>query len=313
MFLLNKAVIILLIVIFLLFLVFLWPSAIGGDTGFIIVYGQSMLPTIQPGSMVIIKKQPTYQIDDIVSYTHREGPLSKNIVHRIIDQTNQGFVIKGDSNPEKDEGFQTIENINGKVIFATPYIGDILLLFRNPIFMFISSVVVFVIDSEQKRRKTKKEKIRRIQLGLPPEIKKAKENNKTKPKKADYRLFIVAIIFNILTYVVMQVSLSYRLSPEGDMITGFLFKILEPYNASTISFGLYFLFIVGLYFSAKVYEAKLLKKISTTSKKSKSIGLLVGKDFNPVLLVTQFLLVVFIIMSLFHLFTIGGDLIEVVT
>ncbi len=309
----NKAVIILLIVIFLLFLVFLWPSNFGGDTSFLIVYGQSMLPTIQPGSMVIIKKQPTYQIDDIVSYTIQQGPLTKNIVHRIISDTELGFVIKGDNNPDRDQGFYKVEHINGKVIFSTPYIGDILLLFRNPIFMVASSVIVFVIDSEQKRRKAKKEKIRRIRLGLPPEIKKTKDTNQTKPKKADYRLFIVAIIFNIITYVVIQVSLSYSISPEGDMITGFLFKILEPYNASTISFAMYFIFILGLYFAAKVYEAKLLKKVSTTSKKPKPIGLLVGKNFNPVLLGTQFLLVLFIMMSLFHLFAIGGDLIEVVT
>ena len=272
-----------------------------------------MLPTIQPGSMVIIKKQPTYQIDDIVSYTIIQGPLTKNIVHRIIDDTELGFVIKGDNNPDRDQGFFTVENINGKVLFSTPYIGDILLLFRNPIFMVASSVIVFVIDSEQKRRKAKKDKIRRIRLGLPPETKKTKDTNQTKPKKADYRLFIVAIIFNIITYMTIQVSLSYSISPEGDMITGFLFKILEPYNASTISFALYFIFILGLYFSAKVYEAKLLKKVSITSKKPKSIGLLVGKNFNPVLLGTQFLLVLFIMMSLFHLFAIGGDLIEVVT
>ena len=310
---LNKAITVLLFVIFVVFLVFLWPTSLGGDTGFLLVFGQSMLPAIQPGSMVIIKKQSSYQIDDIVSYTVPQGPFTKNIVHRIIDETNQGFVIKGDNNQANDEGFHRAEDINGKVIFSTPYVGDVLELFRNPIFMFVSSIVVFVIDSEQKRRKKRKEKIRRLQLGLSPEIKKEKNTKQKKPKKADYRLFVVAIIFNILTYAVIQVSLSYNISIEGDTITGFLYKILEPYNASTISFALYFLFILGLYYSSKVYEKKISKKIPATSKDSKSMSMLVGKNFNPVLLGTQFLLVLFIIMSVFHLFSIGTELIEVVT
>lgn len=294
-------------------MIYLWPSALGGDTTFVIVYGQSMHPTIEPGSLVIIKKQTTYQINDIVSYTKREEGITKNIVHRIIEQTNRGFVIKGDNNPRNDEGFQTNNNINGKVIFSTPYVGDIFLLFRNPIFMFITSIVILVIESEQKRRKTKREKIRRIKLGLPPETKKTQDIKQSKPKKPNYKLFIVAILCNISTYVVMQVSLSYTISPKGDMITGFLFTILEPYYASTISFALYLLFILGLYFSAKSYEAKLLRRVLTTSKKSKSVGLLVGKNFNPVLLLTQFLMILFIIMSLYHLLAIGTDLIEVVT
>jgi len=310
--LLKKIVWILFLVILLPFAVFLWPTSYGGDTEFLIVNGNSMLPTIQGGSLVITKKQPAYQIDDIVSFTQKEGGAKKIIVHRIIGIAEQGFVIKGDNNPKKDSGFPTNEDIKGKVIFATPYFGELMLILRSPIYMVLSSVVIAGIQWKLKRRKMKKEKLRRIRLGLPNTI-NLSENAPKKPIKADYKPFFAAIIFNVITYVLVQVSLSYHLQPKGDIATGFLYRVFEPSFASTVSFGLYFLFIVGLYFSAKVYEAKLLKKVSITSKKPKSIGLLVGKNFNPVLLGTQFLLVLFIMMSLFHLFAIGGDLIEVVT
>ena len=75
-----------------------------------------MLPTILPGSFVVIKEAPSYQIDDIVAFTQESGRLQKTIVHRIIDETEQGFVIKGDNNARKDAGFPTADDIRGKVL-----------------------------------------------------------------------------------------------------------------------------------------------------------------------------------------------------
>ena len=311
LFLLQKVVIILLIVILLPLAIFFWPTTLGGDTGFLIVHGNSMLPTILPGSLVIIKEQPTYQIDDIVSYILSEDTASKNVVHRIIEETEDGFVIKGDNNPKQDVGLHTIDVINGKVIFATPYFGDLMLLVRNPAILLISSVSIGLINWERKQRRVKKEKLRRILLGLPPEIKKS--TDQMNPKKADYRFFLAAIGFNVLTYVVMQVSLSYNVKPDGDIITGFLYRIFETSFASTVAFGLYFLFILGLYFITKVYEVKISRKMVVPAKKSKSLVLLFGRNFNPVLLVSQFLLVLFILMSIFYMIEIGTNLIEVVT
>ena len=311
LFLLQKVVIILLIVILLPLAVLFWPTTLGGDTGFLIVQGNSMLPTILPGSLVIIKKQPTYQIDDIVSYTLSEGTASKNVVHRIIDEAEGDFIIKGDNNPKQDVGLQSIDAINGKVVFATPYFGDLMLFVRNPVILFFSSVVIGVINWERKQRRVKKEKLRRIRLGLPPEIKKP--TDQMMPKKADYSFFLAAIGFNVLTYVVMQVSLSYHVRPDGDILTGFLYSIFETSFASTLAFGLYFFFILGLYFSAKVYEAKISRKMVVPARKSKSLVLLFGRNFNPVLLVSQFLLILFILMSIFYMIEIGTNLIEVIT
>ena len=268
-----------------------------------------MLPTILPGSLVITKKAPQYQIDDIVSFTQEEEGAKRVVVHRIIDETDMGFAIKGDNNPKKDPGYPHYEDINGKVIFATPYFGDMISLLRNPVLLFASSIGITLIQFAQKRRKTKKEKIRRIRLGLP--INDLKEQKK--PQKPDYTPFFAAIGINVITYIILQVSLSYNLHPKGDMITGFLFTRLSDSFASTVAFALYLIFIFGLYFAAKAHEKKLLKSTVVSNRKSKSIQMLVGKNFNPILIIAQFLWVVFIIISIFHIITIGSDLIETIS
>ena len=148
--------------------------------------------------------------------------------------------------------------------------------------------------------------MRRIRLGLPPKPKNSQVP--TKPKKPDYTAFYAAIGFNVITYGLSQALINLNVRPQGDMVTGFLYKILEPSFASTISFALYFVFIFGLYYMAKRFTAK--RKIKqNTSQKRKSTLLLIKEGLNPVLLSAQFLWVVFVLMSIFHVMAIGGDLI----
>jgi len=301
---LNIRIKLILIAISIPFILYFWPTALGGETTVLIVQGNSMLPTIQPGSLVVAKVAPSYGSNDIVAYQWKQGSATKNIVHRIIDETDNGFVIKGDNNPRKDPGFYTEDDILGTVIFATPYVGDLLGLLRNPVVLVLSGVVIAAIQMEQKRRKKKKEKLRRIRLGIPKLDTLPKQKS---PKKPDYTLFFAALAFNVLTFITIQFSIASNIRPIGDILTGFLFRILESSFASTIIFALYFLFIFGLYFIAKLYEAKSYKT-KTRSRKKSNLQLLIGKESNPVLALASFLWILFILMSLFHLMSIAKDL-----
>lgn len=301
--------ILILIVLGITFVIF-WPAQLGGDTNFLIVQGNSMLPTILPGSFVVIKDAPPYQVGEIVAWVQREGTSKKTIVHRIIGEDERGFIIQGDNNPKKDPGFPTEDDIIGRVIFATPYVGDILALFRNPVFLTIAAAITVIFQSVQKKRKNKKERLRRIQLGLP--AKPLQPELETKPKKPDYTLFFAALAFNVITYVAVQLLVASNITPKGDIVTGFLYNILIPSFASTISFGLYFVFIVGLYFLAKFYEAKSYKTKMVRKKKS-SLALLLGKEQNPALAVASLLWVLFVMMSIFHLISMVNDLTTIIT
>src|SRR3989344_2834253 len=215
---------ILLMVIAVPLAIYLWPTFLGGDTEFLIVQGKSMLPTIEGGSLVIIKRMDAYQVGDIVSFTLQEENAKMVIVHRIIEESPKGFVIKGDNNPFTDVGFHNNDDIHGKVVFATPYVGSLLGWARNPMTMLISLAAMLVIQLEQKRRRKKKEKLRRIRFGI---TKKDDIEIKEKPKKPDYKVFFGAIGFNVLTYVFTNYAINVGSKPQGDMVTGFIYRIFE--------------------------------------------------------------------------------------
>jgi len=156
------------IIVLIPFVIYFWPASYGGDTTIMMVQGNSMLPTIPPGSLVVAKQSSQYYVDDIVAYEKQYGRgLSQIVVHRIIDVADNGFVIKGDNNPKKDDFDSTDDIILGKVLFSTPYVGDMISLFRNPIVLVFAAVAVAGIQMEQNRRKERKEKIRCRILGIP--------------------------------------------------------------------------------------------------------------------------------------------------
>ena len=301
------------VIVLIPFAVYFWPSALGGTAEFLIVQGNSMLPTILPGSLVITKQAESYHIDEIVAYDEGEDFRHKIVVHRILDITDDGFLIKGDNNPKKDLGFPNQDQILGKVIFSTPYVGDTIGMLRNPIVLIIAAGVIAVIQNQNKNRKKKKERLRQIRLGISlSSITKEQKAEKTKPKKPDYTLFILAIGFNVFTYLAHLVLISSNNRVIGDFLTGFMFKILSPSLASTITFALYFVLILGLYFSAKYFEIRSKRRLmlygDTPKKKKSTISLLIGKETHPMLAVSSMGWLLFIMMSIFYLMSIGKDL-----
>ena len=299
---------IILIIILIPFVLYFWPASFGGDTTIMMVQGQSMLPTILPGSLVVAKAAPEYFIGDIVAYEQSEGSGSKMIVHRIIDVTEQGFVIQGDNNPKKDAGYPTEDVILGKVLFSTPYVGDIISMFRNPLVLVVSAGVLFAIQIEQKRRKERKEKRRCLILGI-PYIPPKLRNTPKKGKKPDYSMFYAAIFINILTYILIQISLGNGLRIEGDMITGFLYRGVVAGLASTLIMAFYFGIIFGLFFLAKSYEKKNSRTISDNfTAYNQSQKLMQKRKSNPMLSVASTGWLLFIMMSLFHLMQLASNL-----
>jgi len=304
---LNRLTKIILIAVAIPVAIYFFPAAFGGDTEFFLVSGQSMHPTILDGSLVVTKQSSPYEVGDIVGYYSKESKI--NVVHRIIDVDDNGlFTIKGDNNQNKDAGVYSNNDILGEVVFATPFVGELLGLLRNPLVLIISAIVLVAIQTEQKRRKKKKEMRRRILLGIPKPDPNEENLIKNKSKKPSYSLFAVAMLLNILTYVLLQIGISYNQIPEGDQVTGFLFKILEPSFASTLSFGLYSIFILGLYFLTKNNYHKTRYETKSNRKSNKTVQVLLGKNVKPIPALTQFLTMMFCIMAIFHLMTIGPEI-----
>jgi len=272
-------------------IIYLWPAALGGSTEFLLVQGNSMLGTIEPGSFVITKEKSKYEVDDIISYTtdRYSAFQGRTLVHRIIEETDRGFILKGDNNPKNDPGRVTPNMINGEVVFFTPFLGYLLLIMRNPLVMGVLAVVMLMAQFKKKKKKGQPE--------LEVEQKPKKKKNK------NYVLFVPALVINLITYLVIQVSYEAGINqPKADPLTTFLYTVSEPYIASTVSFALYFFLIIGLYYLAKTYD--------TIPRKILSSGgvLTIKKKTNYVVASARMIWLMFIIVGIFFLFTMFQEL-----
>lgn len=263
-----------------------------------------MLPNILPGSLVIVQQDSPYEVGDIVAYTAKQGSARKIVVHRIIEETDDGrWIMKGDNNENRDGGYYTEEDVIGKLWLAVPEVGNILTFMRNPVVLVVLISVAAVLQMEQNRRKKHKERLQNLRLGIknkPPLLEK-QELKKT-PKKPGYAVFFAALGLNILTYVMTQISIAAGIPAKGDVLTGFLFNTFEQSFASTLAFGLYFVMITGAYFAAKSAQTKSEWKGAKYPKYE-----IPQKNSNPVHIIAQIFLILYILMGIFHLVTIWGD------
>ena len=271
-------------------IIYLWPSALGGNTEFLLVQGQSMLPNIEPGSFVIIKSKPTYNVGDVVSYsTEKYSDFGgRTIVHRIIKETPEGFTIKGDNNKKADPGIIPPSAIRGEVIAHTPFLGYVLVLLRNPLVMAVLAVGLMM--AQMKTKKKKKE----------PQL--AVEKKPTKKKNRNYVLFIPAIVVSLFSYIVIQLSLDAGIrQPRADPLTSYFISTGDPYVGSTISFALYFVIIIGFYYWAKARDTIPRQELDTGA-------VLTLKKTNPVVAGARIVWLLFIIFGALFLVGMMQDL-----
>ena len=108
-----------------LFLVFLRPAELGGDTHFMVAYGGSMRPAINVGDLAIVKHVDPSQIHVGDMLTFHQG--RQVVTHRVVEILPNGeFVTKGDANNAPDLEPVSKSRIIGKAIFVVPCVGYIL-------------------------------------------------------------------------------------------------------------------------------------------------------------------------------------------
>ena len=95
------------------------------------VLSGSMEPKFYPGDIVITKhkNKTDIKINDIVTYKDNDGVI---ITHRIIEETPDGYITKGDNNNVEDTDILTKENIIGEVKFSIPKIGYVIDFLSKP-------------------------------------------------------------------------------------------------------------------------------------------------------------------------------------
>lgn len=86
---------------------------------FYTVQSGSMEPVIKTNSLIVIKSQPNYQANDIITF--RSGQTLTT--HRLIDTKDGQFTTKGDRNDMPDNKLVSLSQVLGKVVLAIPFLG----------------------------------------------------------------------------------------------------------------------------------------------------------------------------------------------
>jgi signal peptidase I len=108
--------------------VLLRPLGLGGPASYVIVSGQSMLPTLKTGDLVVTHRRSSYKPGDMVAFRVRGGL----VIHRIVGGNGtDGYLVQGDNNHTVDPWKPTDAAIAGSAGLLVPRGGVLLERLRN--------------------------------------------------------------------------------------------------------------------------------------------------------------------------------------
>jgi signal peptidase I len=109
----------------------LGPTALGGRNAYVVTDGISMWPTIKGESLVVVRREPSYHVGEIVAYHNAE--LHRVVLHRIVAMDGNDYVFKGDNNSYRDADDVSKSQLIGEKYLYWHAGGVLLTNFRNPI------------------------------------------------------------------------------------------------------------------------------------------------------------------------------------
>lgn len=96
------------------------PADLGGSVQYVTTTGDSMEPAFQEGDLALLRTSQSYETGDVIAYQHPEFGI---ILHRIIDISDEQFVVKGDNNEAADAYMPDSDDIVGEVWARIPGVG----------------------------------------------------------------------------------------------------------------------------------------------------------------------------------------------
>lgn len=115
-------------------------AALAPGVGSYAVTGGSMEPTIESGALVFVHDTGDYAAGDVVTFT-RSG---ETITHRVVRETADGYVTRGDANDDADDWRVTDDQVAGEVVASVPRYGG-LLAFVGTATGYVVTVLVPVV------------------------------------------------------------------------------------------------------------------------------------------------------------------------
>jgi signal peptidase len=127
---------------------FLRPQSLGGPAGYVLVSGHSMLPRYHTGDMVLVERQSSYHVGEVIAYHVPKGdPMAgAQVIHRIIGgDAKRGFVVQGDNRTAPDVWRPKQGDIVGAKALRIPNAVLVLQFLRSPVLLgLLAASFVFV-------------------------------------------------------------------------------------------------------------------------------------------------------------------------
>jgi signal peptidase I len=112
------------------------PTTLGGPAAYVVVAGDSMLPSLRSGDLVVAQRQPRYAVGDVVVYRVPAGEpgAGASVIHRVVGGSLQdGLVTRGDNTDAPDMWHPASADVLGAVWFSVPGLGRIIAFVRSPL------------------------------------------------------------------------------------------------------------------------------------------------------------------------------------
>jgi len=114
------------------------PQTLGGPAAYLVVRGDSMLPTYETGDLLLLRRADAYGIGDVVAYKVPAGELGEGhlVVHRIAGgDGSKGWIMLGDNNPAPDPWTPRDSDVVGRPWVALPGVGRAVAWLHQPIIL----------------------------------------------------------------------------------------------------------------------------------------------------------------------------------
>jgi len=137
---------------------------IPGNWQVYIVQSGSMEPTINTGSIVVVKPVSEYHAGDIITFSRNraEIPVTHRIIELVEQNGRQQFSTRGDANKSADMETISQRQILGKVRFNIPYLGYGIAAVKQPLgFLFVIIIPALLIVWEEATKIVKEIKKRK--------------------------------------------------------------------------------------------------------------------------------------------------------
>lgn len=131
-------------------------TSVFGFSSAVVISG-SMEPAIHVDDMVIIRKQKSYELRDIVMYESGQSMVT----HRIVGLEDGAYITRGDNN-NTDDPTVSEERIAGKVVCIIPGAGKVISFIQSPlgmcILVLLAAAMLILPDLRNKEKKARRAK-----------------------------------------------------------------------------------------------------------------------------------------------------------